>query len=112
MASLDAAFSALADPTRRAILARLALGEATVLEIAEPFAMTQPAVSRHLKVLEGAGLIQRRIDGSKRPCRLAPAAMAEIDQWLGMLRQALAKNYDRLDDVLAGLQPKKRKGKR
>ena len=77
------------------------------MEIAEPFDMTQPAVSRHLKVLEGAGLIVRRIDGTKRPCRLAPAAIAEIDQWLGMLRQALAKNYDRLDDVLAGMQPKK-----
>ena len=77
------------------------------MEIAEPFDMTQPAVSRHLKVLEGAGLIVRRVDGTKRPCRLAPAAIAEIDQWLGMLRQALAKNYDRLDDVLAGIQPKK-----
>ncbi len=112
MARLDAAFSALADPTRRAILARLALGETTVMELAEPFAMTQPAVSRHLKVLEGAGLIIRRIDGTKRPCRLAPAAITEIDQWLDMLRQALTKNYDRLDDVLAGMQPKKRKAKR
>jgi DNA-binding transcriptional ArsR family regulator len=110
MARLDAAFSALADPTRRAILARLALGETTVMELAEPFDMTQPAVSRHLKVLEGAGLIIRRIDGTKRPCRLAPAAITEIDQWLDMLRQALTKN--RLDDVLAGMQPKKRKAKR
>ena len=108
MSTLDAAFSALADPTRRAILARLALGEAPVMEIAEPFDMTQPAVSRHLKVLEGAGLIVRRVDGTKRPCRLTPTAIAEIDQWLGMLRQALAKNYDRLDDVLAGMQPKNR----
>ena len=107
MSTLDAAFSALADPTRRAILARLTLGEASVMEIAEPFDMTQPAVSRHLKVLEGAGLIVRRVDGTKRPCRLAQAAIAEIDQWLGMLRHALAKNYDRLDDVLAGMQPKK-----
>src|SRR4030081_476087 len=113
MPNLDAAFSALADPTRRAILARLALGEASVMEIAEPFDMTQPAVSRHLKVLEGAGLIVRRVDGTKRPCRLAPAAIAEIDQWLGMLRQALAKNYDRLDDVLAGMKkPKKRRRRR
>ena len=111
MPKLDAAFSALADPTRRAILARLALGEASVMEIAEPFDMTQPAVSRHLKVLEGAGLIVRRVEGAKRPCRLAPAAITEIDQWLGMLRQALAKNYDRLDDVLAGMQPKKRKAR-
>jgi DNA-binding transcriptional ArsR family regulator len=112
MPNLDAAFSALADPTRRAILARLALGETTVMELAEPFDMTQPAISRHLKVLEGAGLIVRRIEGTKRPCRLAPSAITEIDQWLGTLRQALAKNYDRLDDVLAAMQPKKRKAKR
>jgi DNA-binding transcriptional ArsR family regulator len=112
MPNLDAAFSALADPTRRAILARLALGEATVMELAAPFEMTQPAVSRHLKVLEGAALIVRRIEGTKRPCRLAPTAINEIDEWLGMLRQALAKNYDRLDDVLAGMQPNKPKGKR
>jgi DNA-binding transcriptional ArsR family regulator len=104
MASLDAAFSALADPTRRAILARLALGEATVMELAEPFDMTQPAISRHLKVLEGAGLILRRVEGTKRPCRLAPAAVAEIDQWLAMLRQALTANYNRLDDVLAAMK--------
>ncbi len=112
MTSLDAAFSALADPTRRAILARLASGEATVLEIAEPFDMTQPAISRHLKVLEGAGLIVRRIDGTKRPCRLAPTAITEVDRWLGMLRKALARNYDRLDEVLAGMKPAKRKVRR
>jgi DNA-binding transcriptional ArsR family regulator len=112
MANLDAAFSAMADPTRRAILARLALGEATVMEIAEPFEMTQPAVSRHLKVLEGAGLIVRRVEGAKRPCRLAPSAISEIDQWLDVLRQALTKNYDRLDDVLAGMNPKERKARR
>ncbi|MEH2530327.1 DNA-binding transcriptional ArsR family regulator [Bradyrhizobium sp. AZCC 1588] len=106
MSNLDAAFSALADPTRRAILARLALGEATVTELAEPFEMTQPAISRHLKVLEGAGLILRRVDGTKRPCRLAPAAVAEIDQWLAMLRQTLAANYNRLDDVLAEMKTK------
>jgi DNA-binding transcriptional ArsR family regulator len=109
MRNLDTAFSALADPTRRAILARLALGEATVMQLAEPFEMTQPAVSRHLKVLEGAGLIIRRAEGTKRPCRLAPDGMAEIDQWLGMLRQALATNYDRLDEVLTGMQPNERK---
>ncbi|MEH2505353.1 MULTISPECIES: ArsR/SmtB family transcription factor [Bradyrhizobium] len=106
MSNLDAAFSALADPTRRAILARLALGEATVMELAEPFEMTQPAISRHLKVLEGAGLILRRVEGTKRPCRLAPAAVAEIDQWLAMLRQTLAANYNRLDDVLAEMKTK------
>ncbi|MCG2625226.1 metalloregulator ArsR/SmtB family transcription factor [Bradyrhizobium sp. WYCCWR 13023] len=112
MRNLDAAFSALADPTRRALLARLARGEATVLELAEPFDMTQPAISRHLKVLEGAGLIVRRVEGTKRPCRLAPAAITEIDQWLGLLRDALAKNYDRLDDVLATMKPKPRKARR
>lgn len=112
MSNLDAAFSALADPTRRAILARLALGEATVMELAAPFEMTQPAVSRHLKVLEGAGLVVRRVEGTKRPCRLAPGAIDEIDQWLGMLREALAKNYDRLDGVLARMQKRKRKAKR
>ena len=111
MRNLDAAFSALADPTRRALLARLARGEATVLELAEPFDMTQPAISRHLKVLEGAGLIVRRVEGTKRPCRLAPAAITEIDQWLGLLRDALAKNYDRLDDVLATMKPKPRKAR-
>ena len=104
MSNLDASFSALADPTRRAILARLALGEATVMELVEPFEMTQPAISRHLKVLEGAGLIIRRVEGTKRPCRLAPAAVNEIDQWLAMLRQALSANYNRLDDVLAAMK--------
>jgi DNA-binding transcriptional ArsR family regulator len=112
MSKLDAAFSAMADPTRRAILARLALGEATVLELAEPFEITQPAISRHLKVLEGAGLIVRRVEGTKRPCRLAPLAISEIDQWLNVLRQALTQNYDRLDGVLAGMKPKKRKPRR
>jgi DNA-binding transcriptional ArsR family regulator len=104
MSNLDASFSALADPTRRAILVRLALGEATVMELVEPFDMTQPAISRHLKVLEGAGLIIRRVEGTKRPCRLAPTAVNEIDQWLAMLRQALSANYDRLDDVLAAMK--------
>jgi DNA-binding transcriptional ArsR family regulator len=109
MPNLDTAFSALADPTRRAILARLASGEATVMELAEPFEVTQPAISRHLKVLEGAGLIVRRVEGTKRPCRLAPAGIDAIDRWLAMLRQALAKNYDRLDEVLAALDTEERK---
>ncbi len=104
MKHLDAAFSALSDPTRRAILARLALGEATVMELAEPFEMSQPAVSRHLKVLEGAGLIIRRVEGTKRPCRLAPEAIADIDRWLNWLREAMARNYDRLDAVLAEME--------
>jgi DNA-binding transcriptional ArsR family regulator len=108
--NLDTAFSALADPTRRAILARLATGEATVMELAEPFEMTQPAVSRHLKVLEGAGLITRRVEGAKRPCRLAPAGIAEIDQWLDMMRHALESNYDRLDQVLAAINTNEKKG--
>ena len=105
MQTLDAAFSALSDPTRRAILARLAQGEATVMELAEPFAMTQPAISRHLKVLETAGLIVRRVDGTKRPCRLTKAGIEPIDKWLAMLRNALEDNYDRLDHLLAGMQP-------
>jgi DNA-binding transcriptional ArsR family regulator len=104
MHSLDATFFALSDATRRAILARLALGEATVMELAEPFDMTQPAVSRHLKVLEGAGLIARRIDGARRPCRLNQHGIDAIEQFLTVLRQALAKNYDRLDNVLAEMQ--------
>jgi DNA-binding transcriptional ArsR family regulator len=104
--SLDYAFSALSDPTRRAILARLALGETTVMELAKPFEMTQPAISRHLKVLEGAGLIVRRVEGTKRPCRLAKPGIEAIDQWLDMLRTALAANYDRLDQVLAEMKSK------
>ena len=111
MQNLDTAFAALADPTRRAILARLALGEATVLELAKPFAMSQPAVSRHVKVLSDAGLIMQRVDGTKRPCRLAPGAIDEIDRWLAMLRQALERNYDRLDSVLADLDQEEGKDK-
>ena len=105
--NLDDAFLALADPTRRGILAQLALGETTVLELAKPFELSQPSISRHIKVLENAGLIARRIDGSKRPCRLVPEAMIEIDRWLDMLRKALSANYDRLDQILATLPPKK-----
>lgn len=107
--NLDAAFSALADPTRRAILARLAKGEATVMELAKPFEMTQPAVSQHLKVLEDAGLVVRRVDGTKRPRRLAKAGVEAMDQWLAMLRKALEKNYDRLDALLASMQPPRRR---
>jgi DNA-binding transcriptional ArsR family regulator len=101
---LDAAFSALADPTRRAILVRLANGEATVMELAEPFEMTQPAISQHLKVLEDAGLILRRVEGTRRPRRLAKAGIEAMDQWLAMLRKVLEKNYDRLDRVLATME--------
>ena len=108
--TLDAAFSAIADPTRRAILARLAKGEATVMELAKPFEMTQPAISQHLKVLEDAGLIVRRVEGTKRPRRLATAGIEAMDQWLGMLRKALEKNYNRLDDVLASMEQQKKRG--
>jgi DNA-binding transcriptional ArsR family regulator len=111
MHNLDVAFSALADPTRRAILARLAKGEATVNELAKPFEMTQPAISQHLKVLEDAGLIVRRVEGTKRPRRLAKAGIEAMDQWLAMLREALERNYDRLDGVLAGID-KQKKGKK
>jgi len=107
MEYLDTTFSALADPTRRAILARLAHGEATVLELAKPFTMSQPAISRHLKVLEAAGLIERRIEGTKRPCRLAKAGVQAADRWVDMLRGALEQNYRRLDAVLAEMKPGK-----
>ena len=106
--NLDSAFSAVADPTRRAILGRLALGEATVMELAKPFDMTQPAISQHLKVLEAAGLIVTRIDGTKRPRRLSKAGIDAMDQWLAMLRKALERNYDRLDQVLAVMESKKK----
>ena len=106
--NLDAAFAAMADPTRRAILARLAKGEATVLELAEPFEMTQPAISQHLKVLEEAGLVLHRVEGARRPRRLAKAGIEAIDQWLAMLRKALEKNYDRLDVLLADMEHHKR----
>ena len=104
---LNAAFLALSDPTRRAILARLSQGEATVMQLAAPFEMTQPAISRHLKVLEGAGLITRRAEGTKRPCRLSKAGLETVDQWLAMLRDALSNNYDRLDQLLVTTEPKK-----
>lgn len=101
MADLNAAFRALADPTRRAILARLSHGEATVTELAKPFALTQPAISQHIKVLSDAGLIIRSVEGTRRPCRLAPEGIAAADRWLSALRDALEANYNRLDAVLA-----------
>ena len=107
MYNLDATFSALADPTRRSILARLANGEASVNELAKPFEMTQPAISQHLKVLEDAGLIVRRVDGTRRPRRLSTTGIEAMDQWLAMLRTALEKNYDRLDQVLAATHKNK-----
>lgn len=105
--SLDATLAALGDPTRRSILARLAAGEATVNELAEPFTISQPAISRHIKVLADAGLIVQRVEGTKRPCRLAPGALSELDEYLGMLRKALDQNYQRLDRLLAKQQGRK-----
>jgi len=102
--SLDAAFAALADPTRRAILARLMAGEATVQDLARPFAISQPAISRHLKVLADAGLIDTRVDGTARPRSLNPKAVQTMWDWLGQYRALWDANYNRLDDVLAALQ--------
>ncbi len=98
--NLDAVFSALADPTRRAILSRLADGQASVNEIAAPFKMSQPAVSRHLKVLERAGLIERDIDQQRRPARLKADNMAAAVDWLGEFEKFWKSSFDQLDDVL------------
>ncbi|HEY6248468.1 MAG TPA: metalloregulator ArsR/SmtB family transcription factor [Candidatus Angelobacter sp.] len=110
--NLDVAFAAMADQTRRAILARLARGETTVMELAKPFAMTQPAISQHLKVLEDAGLVTSRVEGTKRPRRLARAGIDAMEQWMAMLRKALERNYDRLDAVLASMEQEERGGKK
>ncbi len=101
---LDATFAALADPTRRAILARLASGEASVKDLAEPFAMTQPAISKHLKVLERAGLVTRERDAQRRPRRLVAAPLQQANRWLENYRQFWEANYQRLDQVLAEMQ--------
>ncbi|MET0323653.1 MAG: metalloregulator ArsR/SmtB family transcription factor [Ilumatobacteraceae bacterium] len=101
---LDAAFAALADPTRRAIIARLSSGDASVTELAEPFAMTQPAVSKHLKVLERAGLISRHRDAQRRPCRLEARALREATEWLDGYRRFWSESFGRLDDLLDELQ--------
>jgi DNA-binding transcriptional ArsR family regulator len=106
---LDMTFAALADPTRRAILARLASGEASVLELAEPFAMTQPAISKHLKVLERAGLISRGRDAQRRPCRLEAKPLAEANEWLERYRELWEANFQRLDALLEELKNEKRK---
>jgi len=113
--NLDATFAALADPTRRAILARLAEGEASVNELAAPFAMSQPAISKHLKVLERAGLISRTQDAQRRPRRLEPAPLAAAGDWLERYRNILESSFERLDLLLADLQgnqkyPKKKRG--
>src|SRR5579872_3843740 len=101
---LDATFAALADPTRRAILARLALGEASVMDLAEPFAMTQPAISKHLKVLERAGLISRGQDAQRRPRRLQAAPLRSASQWLERYREFWEKQFRRLDALLLDLR--------
>jgi DNA-binding transcriptional ArsR family regulator len=101
---LDATFAALADPTRRAIVARLAGGEATVLELAAPFAISLPAISRHLKVLEQAGLIERGRDAQRRPCSLKPEALACVSAWAEHTRRAWEARFDRLDAYLKDLQ--------
>jgi DNA-binding transcriptional ArsR family regulator len=106
---LDATFAALADPTRRAILARLASGEASVAELAEPFAISQPAISKHLKVLEGAGLISRGRDAQRRPSRLEAVPLAEATEWLAGYRRFWEGSFQRLDTLLDELRAKERK---
>jgi len=101
---LDATFTALADPTRRAILARLAKGEASVTELAEPFSMSQPAISKHLKVLERAGLIARGRIAQRRPCRLQPKPLKEATEWIERYRRAWEERFSQLDALLRDLQ--------
>lgn len=108
-AKLDATFAALADATRRAIVTRLAEGEATVLELAAPFSISLPAISRHLKVLENAGLIERGRDAQRRPCRLKPEALADVSAWAEHTRRAWEERLERLDDYLRDLQAKEKK---
>ncbi len=108
-ARLDAIFAALADPTRRAILARLASGERSVMELAQPFAMSQPAISKHLKVLERAGLISGGRDRQRRPRKLEPKPLAEATNWLERYRRLWEGNYQRLDALLAQLNATERK---
>ena len=109
---LSETFAALADPTRRAILARLALGETSVTELAEPFEMSLPAVSKHLKVLENAGLITRSREAQWRPCKLKASPLREVDDWLAHYRKHWEESFDRLDTYLHELQAKPRKGKK
>ena len=108
-ASLDATFAALADPTRRAILARLASGEASVAQLAQPFAMSQPAISKHLKVLERAGLVRRGRDAQRRPRRLVPQPLGDVTNWLERYRRLWEGQYARLDALLDELKTKERK---
>lgn len=105
---LDATFAALADPTRRAILARLAQGEASVNELVEPFDISQPAISKHLRVLEQAGLISRSRDAQRRPCRLEAKPLAEADEWLERYREFWEASFDRLDSLLQEMKTQKK----
>jgi DNA-binding transcriptional ArsR family regulator len=111
MDHLSATFAALADPTRRAILARLALGESSVTELAAPFEMSMPAVSKHLKVLERAGLISRGREAQWRPCRIEAAALKDVDQWLERYRAFWEASFDRLDEYLREVQAKETRKK-
>jgi DNA-binding transcriptional ArsR family regulator len=106
---LDSTFGALADPTRRAILARLALGEASVTELVKPFALSQPAISKHLKVLERAGLITRGRDAQRRPCRIEAKPLAEADEWIENYRRIWESSFQRLDALLDEMKAKEKK---
>jgi len=108
-ARLDTTFAALADPTRRAILARLAKGDASVMELAEPFAMSQPAISKHIKVLEKAGLVSRGRDAQRRPCRLLAVPMREASDWLQKYREFWEGSFARLDDLLEEMKQEEKK---
>src|SRR6201996_8707337 len=108
---LSATFSALADPTRRAILAKLIAGESSVTQLAQPFDMSLPAISKHLKVLERAGLIARSRDAQWRPCRLEAAPLKNVSDWVGEYRRFWEQSFDRLDDYLRELQQEKKKEK-
>jgi DNA-binding transcriptional ArsR family regulator len=107
--ALNAIFAALADPTRRAILRRLAAGEASVMELARPFAMSQPAVSKHLQVLERAGLISRSREAQRRPCRIKAQPLTEATAWLEGIRQVWEANFQRLDTLLDELKAEQKK---
>ena len=107
---LDSTFAALADPTRRAILARLASGDASVMELAAPFSISQPAISKHLDVLERAGLISRGRDGQRRPCRIEAKPLAEADAWIERYRKIWEGNFERLDALLEEMKAKEKKG--
>jgi DNA-binding transcriptional ArsR family regulator len=111
-ARLDATFAALADPTRRAILARLASGDCSVMELAEPFAMSQPAISKHLKVLERAGLISRGRDAQRRPCRIDAQPLAEANEWIERYREFWEGTFQQLDALLEEMKAVQKKSRR